>query len=405
MSHRHILLANVFFAPYSYGGATVVAEQVAQALVRKGGYTITAVSLCCRHDLAPYTLIKSEQHGITNYLINVPPGRGYVQMYDNPEVTGRLQELIGLLQPDLVHAHCVQDIGTGILEAAQAKGVPAVLSVHDFWWLCERQFMIRVDNTYCGQNPIRIDACKSCVEDFDKAKARFAHLTKASALAQHVTYPSTFAHTLSEASGFAVGRGSVWENGVHLPQPEFHEQQAERRANDGRLTFGFVGGPSQIKGWPLIRRAFGNLDRDDFNVQVVEGSMDGSWWAGHTFDDLPGNWNVHPRFTQARMDDFYAKIDVLLFMSQWKETFGLAIREALARGIKVIQTDSGGTTEHGTASPDQLIPIGAPAEALQAQLEATLAAHPAPQAVHKVASFEDQAAAFDRLVSDVLAAG
>ena len=29
MSERHILLVNVFFAPFTYGGATVVAEQVA----------------------------------------------------------------------------------------------------------------------------------------------------------------------------------------------------------------------------------------------------------------------------------------------------------------------------------------------------------------------------------------
>ena len=102
------------------------------------------------------------------------------------------------------------------------------------------------------------------------------------------------------------------------------------------------------------------------------------------------------------MDEFYAKIDVLLFMSQWKETFGLAIREALARGIKVIQTDSGGTVEHGTTPADQLIPIAAPAEVLQAQLQSALAAHPAPQPVHPVASFTDQAAAFDVMVSDVL---
>ena len=402
MSDRHILLANVFFAPYSYGGATVVAEQVAHALIRKGGYKITAVSLCCRHDLVPYTFVKSEQNGITNYLINVPHGREYALMYDNPDVTSLLEELIGWVKPDLVHAHCIQDIGTGILEAAATQGVPSVLSVHDFWWLCERQFMIRIDNTYCGQNPININACESCVENFDLAKTRAAHLIESSTLAQHVTYPSAFAKDLSEASGFAIGRGLIWENGVQLPGSGFAEKQAARREGDERLVFGFVGGPSQIKGWPLIRRAFGNLGRDDFAVQVVEGSMDGSWWTGHTFDDLPGQWEVHSRFSQAQMDDFYAKIDVLLFMSQWKETFGLAIREALARGIKVIQTDSGGTTEHGATPADQLIPIAAPAEVLQTQLEAALAAHPDPQPAYPVTSFDDQAAAFDLLVSDVL---
>lgn len=103
------------------------------------------------------------------------------------------------------------------------------------------------------------------------------------------------------------------------------------------------------------------------------------------------------------MDTFYSRIDVLLFMSQWKETFGLTIREALARGIPVIQTDSGGTTEHGAAEPSALIPIGAGPAPLRAALEAALDAGVEQKAAPPIASFEDQAAAFMRLTRPLLA--
>ncbi len=402
MTERHVLIVNIFFAPFSYGGATVVAEQVAHALVRRGNFRVTAVSLCSRSDLVPYTLVKTEQKGIVNYLINVPQGRAYAEMYDNPEVTARVGELIEMLRPDVMHVHCVQEVGAGILAAAEAAGLPAILSVHDFWWICERQFMVRVDETYCGQNPVRIERCRGCVEDFTRASKRFAYLQDMGGKAAAVTYPSAFARDLSAASGFAPDTGLVWENGVRLPGPDFFDRQAARKARDPRLSFGFVGGPSQIKGWPTIRKAFGALERDDFRVAVVEGSLDGSWWQGHDLSTLPGEWIVHPRFDQAGMDDFYAQIDVLLFMSQWKETFGLAIREALARGIRVIQTDSGGTTEHGGVTQADLIPIGAPPSVLRAQLERALAAHPAEVAPLQVASFDDQAAAFSGLVERVL---
>ncbi|OED50701.1 hypothetical protein AB838_01130 [Rhodobacteraceae bacterium (ex Bugula neritina AB1)] len=398
---RHLLLVNVFFAPFSYGGATVVAEQVAQALVRQGGTRITAVSLISRTDLAPYTVIRTEQSGIPNYLINVPAGRGYAEIYDNPEVTAVVARLMDQLTPDLMHVHCIQDIGAGIFQAARDRALPTILSVHDFWWICDRQFMIRVDQSYCAQSPVRIENCRSCVEDFDAAKARFDRLGHLGTLADLVTYPSRFARDLSEASGFAPGKGVVWENGVRLPGAGFFEAQAARRKNDPRLSFGFVGGPSQIKGWPVIRRAFASLTREDFRGLAVEGSLDGSWWAGHDLSDLPGDWQIHPRFSQNEMDDFYAQIDVLLFMSQWKETFGLAIREALARGIRVIQTDSGGTTEHGTVPAEDLIPIGAGPDVLRRQLEATLATHPAPMAPHDVASFDDQARAFTGLMDQI----
>ena len=132
MSKRHILLANVFFAPFTYGGATIVAEELAKALTARGDYRVTAVSLCSRAELKTYTVMKSERDGIVNYVINVPEDRGYHEMYNNPHVTAVLGELMDGLRPDLVHAHCIQDMGTGVLEAAHARNIPIVLSIHDF---------------------------------------------------------------------------------------------------------------------------------------------------------------------------------------------------------------------------------------------------------------------------------
>ena len=403
MNTCHLMIVNVFFAPFSYGGATVVAEQVAKSLIRLGGFRVTAVSLCARDDLAPYAVIKSQKDGIVNFLINVPRQRRYAEMYDNPEVTARLAELLNTLEPDLVHAHCLQEIGTGVLTTAEALKIPVILSVHDFWWLCERQFMIRIDESYCGQSPVQIENCKGCVGNFWSAKVRFAHLQEMGSRAAVVTYPSKFAKELSEASGFAPGLGKVWENGVNLPDPAFFDRQRRRRTSDGRITFGYLGGPAPIKGWPQIRQAFARLRRDDFRAYVVEGSFDESWWKPADIRGLPGDWSIAPRFSQQDMDDFYAGIDVLLFMSQWKETFGLAIREALARGITVIQTDSGGTVEHEACQRDKLIPIGAPVEVLRLRLEQVLTEGLKPQKPVTVTSFDDQARAFARISEQVLA--
>ena len=388
----HILVVNVYFAPYSFGGATVVAEQVAQQLCRVHGCRVTAISAMSRADLAPYAVIKTAKDGVVNYLINLPFQRPYEKTYDNPEVTAVVSRLIQQLSPDLVHLHCLQDIGAGVIAAAKALALPVILSTHDFWWICERQFMIRMDGAYCRQDPIDVSACGGCVEDLGKAQLRQTHLQQAAAQVDLLTCPSDFALDLSLRSGLKGQENRVWRNGVHLQGPDFVAQQAARRAS-GRLAFGFVGGPSQIKGWPIIRKAFAQLQTAvDFDVYVVEGSLDGSWWRGADFSGLAGDWHVLPRFDQKEMDGFYSRIDVLLFLSQWRETFGLTIREALARGIHVVQTDSGGTTEHGRADPAHMLPIGAGPEALVAELEHVLGtadAHPSPE---PVTSFADQAA-------------
>ena len=398
----HILVINVFFAPNTYGGATIVAEEVAKSLVADHGHRVSAISAISRPDLQPYAVLKCAAGDIEHYQINLPQGRSAAALYQNADVSARILRIAEQIDPDLVHIHCVQDIGADCISALKAGGFPVVLSVHDFWWICERQFMIRPNGRYCGQSPVRTSACRGCVDDFAATRARNQMLKKLGEEADLITYPSEFAKTLSEASGFGVGQGAVLENGVRQPSAHFFEHQALRRAKDDRLVFGFVGGPSRIKGWPLLHRAFAGLGRDDFKGWLVEGSRDGSWWRSVDFSAMKGSWSVHPRFEQASIDDFYAKIDVLLFMSQWKETFGLTIREALSRGIQVIQTDSGGTTEHGAKDGVTLLPMDGRVEPLRRAIQKTLAQGQRELTPHPVASYADQANAFLELATPLL---
>ena len=76
MSAPHLLVGNIFFAPYTYGGATIVAEEVARHLALDHGWQVSAVSAISRTDLPAYALRKVQTGPVPNYLINLPPGRG-----------------------------------------------------------------------------------------------------------------------------------------------------------------------------------------------------------------------------------------------------------------------------------------------------------------------------------------
>ena len=89
----HILVINVFFAPNTYGGATVVAEELAQTLARDHGHQVSAISAISRDDLLPYAVLKCAVHGIEHYQINLPKGRGAVAHYRNAEVAARILKL------------------------------------------------------------------------------------------------------------------------------------------------------------------------------------------------------------------------------------------------------------------------------------------------------------------------
>lgn len=368
----HLLVVNVLFAPNTYGGATHVAEQVAAELVRRHDVRVTAVSAMSRAEYAPYAVMKAERDGIVNHLINLPASRSPTEIYNNPLVAERVSAIVRDCTPDLAHVHCVQDIGANLLTTLQALALPVVLSIHDFWWLCERQFMIRPDGRYCGQDPINIEGCRGCVSDFPAAAERHHYLGRQAATADLVTYPSRFALDLCERSGLAPDHGVVWPNGIVPPAADFAVRQKARRDRDPRVAFGFVGGPSPIKGWPIIQDAFRALGRDDCVGYLVDASLDGSWYPPARYAGMRGDWRVHPRYDAATADNFYAKIDVLLFLSQWKETFGLTIREALARGIQVIQTDGGGTVDHNGRDRVRFLAIGDGPRKLLAEIERLL---------------------------------
>jgi glycosyltransferase involved in cell wall biosynthesis len=73
-------------------------------------------------------------------------------------------------------------------------------------------------------------------------------------------------------------------------------------------------------------------------------NMGGSWHNSQYWD-IPGKVSFIPAYSQDTIDAFFSKIDVLLFPTQWKESFGLTVREALVRDVWVIATDAGGVSE------------------------------------------------------------
>jgi len=122
------------------------------------------------------------------------------------------------------------------------------------------------------------------------------------------------------------------------------------------------------------------LDRGDWQLVLVDNTLNLGFSSVSIADwQVRGVISIVPAYAQDDMDAFFAGIDVLVFPSQWKESFGLTVREALARDVWVIATDGGGPAEaiddgvNGT-----LIPLDGRHEGLQQAIEAVL---DRPQAV------------------------
>lgn len=362
-----VLLANIYYWPRSYGGATIVVEELARRLAARDD---TEVSIATGLDNAvkPPAARRYLHEGIPVFALPVSEGADAIGEFDNPLAGAAFGAVLDAMRPDVVHLHSVQWISASAALACLARDIPYVITLHDCWWLCARQFMVTGEETYCGQTRIDLAVCEACIPGAKHLRQRADLLRQALDGAALLIAPSEAHRALHLAQGIAPERIAVLPNGVRLPAAP---RQAAARP---RLRFGYVGGAVAVKGYPLVRAAFEALPRGDWDLVLVDNTralgfstIDARLWR------VRGRVEVVPPYTQETIDDFFAGIDVLLFPSQWKESFGLTVREALARDVWVVTTAGGGPAEAVTEGVNgTILPLDGSAAALTGAIAALL---------------------------------
>ncbi|WP_316250532.1 glycosyltransferase family 4 protein [Pseudomonas fluorescens] len=335
---RRVLSANIFFAPRSYGGATIIAEQMTRLMVQAAQlqpFVFTSLPVA---NAAPYGLFRYEVNKVAVIGMGLPDERS--EYFENPATIPTFEAMLSSVAPDLVHLHSVQGLGAQLAESCRKAGIPFVVTLHDTWWICGRQFMINNHGQYCGQTRISTEVCAKCVDDPVLNDYRQQWLANMLKKADLLLAPSKFARDLYIANGFDATKIRVNNNGILAPAANYRKQPGKT------LRFGYVGGNVSIKGVTLLARAFASLNRSDYELKVVDSQLHlGLRSFKPDSIKIPGTVTFIPGYAQANMDAFYSGIDVLLFPTQLKETFGLSVREALARDVWVISTQGGGTVE------------------------------------------------------------
>ncbi|MCC6104054.1 glycosyltransferase [Acetobacter sp.] len=333
-----LMVVNVFFEPRSFGGATLVAEEMAKAMQQRGMDVAVMTSRPSLEDL-PNSALRYQVHDMQ--ALSVPVPEDPIAGLDNPAIGEIFRSWVQAWQPEIVHFHATQGLGTSLVRVCQELGVPYIVTLHDAWWLCDRQFMVQKNGRYCFQKTIDLRVCETCVPGARHLSERMLMMQECLKYASRLLSPSRshlelYAANSVPADRLVVNRnGFVWPKRPHL-----------RRKPGVPVRFGYVGGNEAVKGFPLVRKAFEALERTDWELVLVDNtlklgfkSIDTRLWK------VGGKVEVIPSYTPEEVDDFFDRIDVLLFPSQWKESFGLTVREALARDVWVVTTAPGGQSE------------------------------------------------------------
>jgi len=338
---KTLLVVNVYYSPRSFGGATIVAEEVNKILKKDFEWNIVVLTSTKDNTLTDFHITRYKAKDVDVISLNLPQNQTYEDVYKNYHAADEIREILKFIQPDIIHSHATQNIGTAYAKVINELNIPHVTTLHDCWFICERQFMINNHGKYCFQRKIDAAVCSHCINDPYKNSIRTEYFSDIIKAYDAILYPSKFHLDLHIENDFPKQKSFVNKNGIKPPKPNY------KKSFSSKTRFGFVGGPGYIKGATVIKDAVKQIENNNFELRVVDaGKKIGHSWK-QDFDDweISGQLKIIPPYNQDTLDEFFSEIDVLLFPSQWKESFGLTVREALIRDVWVIATNGGGTVE------------------------------------------------------------
>jgi glycosyltransferase involved in cell wall biosynthesis len=345
-------------------------------------------------------------------------------------------------RPDVIHFQHVIRLSASLIPLARATGIPAMMTLHDYWMVCPRIKLLKLDGSLC-HGPRHGLECLHCMVPYIKehvpqgairaAKLGLMPVAAAAAPLRQGTQPSPnpvfslfdrpralreafrclgaaispshFLKRMLARSNFPTGDISIIPHGFdRSPYAGVSRQPAPV------LRLGFLGGLSDKKGLHVLLRAlelvadlrlelrvFATLDaRDPYHAEL-----------GRLAADRPVRFVG--RFDHSRIAEVLASVDTVVVPSLWWENDPLVVQESYLGGVPVIASRLGALqekVEHGasglTFSAGDHVELAAHIRSLLEQprlLEHLRSGLPLPPTV------EENAAAVEQVYRSLLASG
>lgn len=354
-----IVVVSAHYPPNFISGGTLQPQRLARGLQDRGhDVHVYAGWLGAREGLTVWDEI--DETGLPVHWISIGPYIGWSdeRNFDHPAVRDEFARYLGEVQPDLVHLHSLQALGAGLARAARVAGARVVLTMHDFWWMCARQFLVDRHNQPCSL----VVSCGVCQCQVERAwlERRDRFLAEQLQAVDLVLAPSASAASVFAANGIDPDRLAVDENG--LPPTTQNVPDVGGAGAPDVVRFTYVGGPNEMKGVHVVLEATRRLRGVGRWRLTVHGIDEYLQRTGDRID-MP-RVQAAPAFPPERLDAVMADSDVVVIPSVMRETHSLVTREALERGVPVVCTDSLGPEEVVVDGTNGLVVPSADAEAL-----------------------------------------
>lgn len=356
-----ILLVSHKFPPHALGGVEVYTHNLAQALQARH-----QVAVFYRHNepqAVPFAFEDREEDGLLIRQVSLKPkglaasvAGEFFGTFLNRSIEASFTRFVRLFRPDLIHIQHVMALSARLLPLAVQMGIPVVLTLHDYWFLCANSQLIWPDAQICqgkagGMNCVRCAAAarfpsplvrwlRPALAPLFLVRDRLVY--DAARQADWFISPSRFLIDRYVEAGFPADRFTFLENGIRTDRI----QAVAWEPRQGPLRITFLGSLAWQKGAHVLAQAFAGLPEGAARLRLWGDPSVFPDYAQRVQDLLPPTGaEMMGRIPNEQVGHVLADSDVVVVPSLWYENSPVVIQEARAAGVPVVASGHGALAE------------------------------------------------------------
>jgi len=335
------------------GGITNYVRNISESLVAAG------------HEV---TVIYSNDNGSKkDYIFNTisidtkMQAFGLTSVVSNSDIA-KLEKIIRDETPDIIHVHMMINLPIKVLEMFK-KYAKLVISLHDYYYVCNRIVLMKSDGTNCIDSNENRD-CNSCIQRHEAIGNRYWRFINKKV--KNLFYKDSFSPSSGHHERFIVGKKmfkeadlliavsnrvrEIYQNngfvnekfvvnhiGNYTAEEDFRSLFEGRKLKgpNGIIRFGFLGNLNYHKGSNILLELIKNTVHE-FHIY---GRV-----APNVLDEIKVNETAiyHGEYKHTDLPTILKDIDFGLVLPVWEDNAPQVIFEFLNAGIPIIGTKKGG---------------------------------------------------------------
>jgi glycosyltransferase involved in cell wall biosynthesis len=372
--------------PESLGGTEMYAAHLSHAL-RHRGHEVHIFTRMADPQRPEYVVETVSADGLPVTRVNNPFIRlnTFAQSYLNPDVAQCFGTFLDAVAPEIVHFHHLMYLSTTCVEEAARRRIPVVMTLHDYWLICQRGRFLKPDLSVCsGQTDAGCACCfghllsgkltplyqklkpapgkhrwlrdwlrwgyaKYVIHHRPSAEAclqiaqRMAHIRETCRAVSLFLAPSQFLRGQFLAFGIPPEKIIFAECGL----PAMALQNGRKRQSDDPIIFGYIGVIDPVKGIHHLVEAVAPLTKAE--LRIYGGETDYAPYPNRAqfLAQLRHSSHIRMmgRYDNHELGRILSEVDVVVVPSIWYENAPLVIREAFLARKPVVTAAFGGMQE------------------------------------------------------------